>query len=268
MKTSIAVRGDYASHMSNMQFPFLLSRLENYRFQPTSMGVIVTLCCIFLFIKLGLWQYEKAGKKRELQSVYDSYLHRTPVGLPELIQDPEEWRYRKIKVTGEYVSSYQIILDNQVENGRAGYHIITPLRFGDAQRLVLVDRGWVPASPDRSRLPQIETPSGQMDVTGQGWIPSDKFYSLEDGSESTTRHWQTLWQNMDMKRYQSLVDYEVMPVVIRLDPASKAGGFVRNWLRPDERITTHIGYAYQWFGFAAAAFLIFIFVSFKRMNHD
>ena len=42
------------------------------------------------------------------------------------------------------------------------------------------------------------------------------------------------------------------------------GGFVRNWIRPDDRIATHLGYAYQWFGFAFAAFAIYLFVGFRR----
>jgi surfeit locus 1 family protein len=43
-----------------------------------------------------------------------------------------------------------------------------------------------------------------------------------------------------------------------------SGGFVRNWVRPDDRILTHLSYAYQWFGFAFATLAIYIFVGFKR----
>jgi surfeit locus 1 family protein len=54
--------------------------------------------------------------------------------------------------------------------------------------------------------------------------------------------------------------------VIRLDAASGAGGFVRNWPRPAERIEMHIGYAYQWFGFALAFFVIYLVVNFRKSN--
>jgi surfeit locus 1 family protein len=78
--------------------------------------------------------------------------------------------------------------------------------------------------------------------------------------------WQTVWQNMDMQRYQQSVSFEVLPLAIRLDANSNAGGYSRIWPRPAERITTHIGYAYQWFGFAVAALLIWIFTAFKRQT--
>lgn len=264
MKVGVAISGDYASQVSNMQFPFFLPWQQTYRFRPSWIGLLVTACCIALFVKLGFWQYEKAEKKRQLQSVYDSYLQHEPVNLPEAFPDREAWRYRPVKVNGEYVTQYQLLLDNQIEDGRAGYHVITPLRIGNSQRLVLVDRGWVPASASHTDLPAIETPQGPQEIIGQGWIPPDKFYSLGEESADVKQPWQVLWQNMDMKRYQKLVRLEVLPVVIRLDPASNAGGFVRNWVRPDDRITTHIGYAYQWFGFAVAAFLIFIAASFRK----
>ena len=57
-------------------------------------------------------------------------------------------------------------------------------------------------------------------------------------------------------------------MVVRLDPESEAGGYSRQWPRPAERITTHIGYAYQWFGFAVAAVLIWVFVSFRRQGNE
>jgi len=68
---------------------------------------------------------------------------------------------------------------------------------------------------------------------------------------------------MDMKSYAKLVPFEIVPVVLRMSP-DNAGGFVRNWVRPDDRIQTHLSYAYQWFGFAIATLGIYIFVSFRR----
>ena len=38
----------------------------------------------------------------------------------------------------------QILIDNKVHDGRAGYHVVTPLVLADG-RVVLVDRGWIAA---------------------------------------------------------------------------------------------------------------------------
>lgn len=249
--------------MSYLQF-----RISDYVFRPTWLGTLITLICIPVFIQLGQWQYHKAEKKQALQELRDSYSTDNQVSLPHTIANQEEWRYRQVKVEGAYKTQYQILLDNQVENERVGYHVITPLQINNTNRYVLVDRGWLPAQASHSELPEFNTPDGQHEITGHVWIPSEKYYSLEKPEQHQQSQWQTVWQNMDMKRYAAAVPFEVLPVIIRLDADSKAGGFSRNWpsLAPPDRIATHIGYAYQWFGFAFAAFIIYIVVSFKRIN--
>jgi surfeit locus 1 family protein len=43
---------------------------------------------------------------------------------------------------------------------------------------------------------------------------------------------------------------------------------VRNWQIPAERITTNIGYAYQWFGFSVAALLIYLYMSISKIRTE
>ncbi len=228
----------------------------------------MTLCCIPLFIKLGLWQYNKAQQKIALQATYDSYRLSKPVDLPTKIDEVEEYRYKPVHAVGHYIKKYEILLDNQVEGEAAGYHVITPLLMDQSNTLVLVDRGWIPASESHLNLPKVETPDNRIDVDGRGWIPSTKFFNLgSDPSDGAKLgEWETVWENMDMKRYQDKVPYKVLPVVIRLDPNSTNSGFVRNWVAPSDRTEMHLGYAYQWFGFACSALAIYIYVSFKKMK--
>jgi len=47
---------------------------------------------------------------------------------------------------------------------------------------------------------------------------------------------------------------------------SKTEGFVRNWPPPGERITMHLGYAYQWFGFALTLLVIYIVLNVKKVE--
>ena len=249
--------------MSYLQF-----RISEYVFRPTWLGTAITLVCIPVFISLGQWQYQKAEVKQTFQSQLDGYRHETPVQLPQKVDEPEAWRYRQVMVTGVYEPRYQILLDNQVENGRVGYHVITPAKIVGTDQYVLVDRGWIPAEANHSDIPSVSTPADEQKIVGHVWVPSTKYYSLEKPEDRLGSGWQTLWQNMDMKRYAAAVPFPVSPLVIRLDPESGAGGFSRNWPAPAERIETHIGYAYQWFGFAVAAFIIYIVVSFRKSERN
>jgi len=232
------------------------------QFKPTWFGTLVTICCIPLFIKLGLWQYSKAEQKQVLQAQYDASRSSQAEHIPNDLSNPEALRYKQVEVTGEYVKQYQILLDNQVEGETAGYHVITPLKIDGKDELVLVDRGWIAASDNHTDLPKVDVPTGAQKVLGQLWVPSKKFYTLSP-QQTANGQWQALWQNMDMDAYAKAVSTKVLPVVIRMSPDNQ-GGFVRNWIRPDDRIATHLGYAYQWFGFAFAAFAIYLFVGFRR----
>jgi surfeit locus 1 family protein len=232
------------------------------QFRPTFVGTLVTICCIPLFIKLGMWQYTKAEQKQALQAQYDVSAANQAEDIPSDLSNIEDLRYKQVKMSGEYVKQYQILLDNQVEGETAGYHVITPLKLDGKDEMVLVDRGWIVASDNHADLPEVDVPTGTQKVLGQIWVPSNKFFTLSP-PQVTKGQWQTLWQNMDMDAFAKAVPIKVLPVVIRMSPENQ-GGFVRNWIRPDDRIATHLGYAYQWFGFAFAAFGIYLFVGFKR----
>lgn len=232
-----------------------------YQFRPQLIPTVAAIVSVVVMVKLGFWQYGKAQQKLALQAAYDARLHEAPVPLPEAVDDIENWRYRHIRAEGIYESQYQVLLDNQVEGEIAGYHVITPFRYPGSNTLVLVDRGWIPMG-DRNQLPKIETPPGKVAIEGFAWVPSNKFYELAPPPESSG--WQVLWQNMDMRRYAKSVPFKVLPFVVRLDAASSAGGYVRNWPKPAERVETNIGYAWQWWGFSVAVVLIWIFVNLKR----
>jgi surfeit locus 1 family protein len=129
--------------MKQLQF-----RIYRYVFEPTLVGVAVTLICIPLFIKLGLWQYNKAQQKQVIHEAYDqAKLDKAlifPLGLTDSKTiNVEDWKYKKVTVQGVYETKYQFLLDNQVEGDRVGYHVITPLKIDNANEYVLVNRGWI-----------------------------------------------------------------------------------------------------------------------------
>lgn len=219
---------------------------------------------VALFIRLGLWQLHKAEAKQALQSQLDRHLTETPAALPDQLGNPEDWRYRRVKVQGTYETQYQILLDNQVENGVAGYHVITPLSIAGSARHILVNRGWIPAPAEHSVVPRVDTPADMQEVIGSLWLPSNKIFALE--APPANGQWQPVWQNMDMERYLQSAPLNLYPLVVRLDPDSPAGGFARNWPHPAERIETHLGYAYQWFGFAATLVAIYLVLSFRKVE--
>jgi surfeit locus 1 family protein len=213
-----------------------------------------------------MWQYNKAAVKLRLQEQYERNATAQSEGLPKVFDKLEVLRYKNVAVEGEYLTQYQILLDNQVEGEVAGYHVITPLQLHDRDQVILVDRGWIPALPNHHDVPEVETPTGRQKIEGQVWLPSQKFYTLKADTE-TSEAWQVVWQNMDIKAYAKAVPFKLAPVLLQMSPKN-SGGFIRHWVRPDDRIATHLSYAYQWYGFAFATLAIYIVVGFRRGGLD
>ena len=234
----------------------------HYRFRAKLIPTLVTLAALPLLVSFGHWQANKGNQKQALQDTYDVRATQVAVQIPREPLNPEEFRYRKVAVRGRFEPAYQILLDNRVHNERAGYHVITPLRIENGDLYVLVNRGWVPLGADRAVLPEINTPKEIMEITGTAVFPPSKIYELKQ--PEVTTGWQSVWQNMDINRYRGAVPFHLQPIIIQMDNDS-LGGFVREWPRPDDRIQTHWGYAFQWYGMAAMLALFYIATNIKKI---
>jgi surfeit locus 1 family protein len=225
------------------------------RFVVFAGGALVAIL-VPVFVSLGLWQWKKAEAKETRQVLLDTRSSEPTIQLPATPADAELLRYRRVTVRGSYEPQYQILIDNRVHQEQAGYHVLTPLRIEGSEMRVLVNRGWVSANGTR-QLPVVTTPAEPVELLASATVPGTRFFTLAPEPASTG--WQTVWQNLDLTRYRQSVSFPIQPVVLQLDPQSAGGGFVRDWPRPDERIERHIGYAWQWFGFAAATIGIWLF---------
>ncbi len=235
---------------------------------------LATALMLGVCIKLGLWQYNKADTRRNLQTQLTARLSDPAVALPTKIADLknetlETWRYKRVKFAGQFDTRYQLLLDNQVQNTVAGFHVLTPMQVEGSNTYVLVNRGWVPRTAanvgEVPEPPTIETPQGKQQIEGDIGLPASKFFTM-DTPPAVDGVWQPVWQNLDMARYAKSVPFVVQPFVVRLDAKSNAGGFVRNWAPPGERVTMHLGYAYQWFGFALTLLVIYIVLNIKKVE--
>ena len=128
--------------------PLTQPRLQ---FSPRLVPTLAALVMVSLTLYLALWQQGRAEQKRALQA---EFTQRT--AAPALVLDPTQrdaaaMRYRRVIARGTFQSEGQIFLDNKTDDasaslapGRAGYHVITPLRLTGSNATVLVNRGWLP----------------------------------------------------------------------------------------------------------------------------
>jgi surfeit locus 1 family protein len=232
----------------------MAARERSIRWAP----LLAALAAAAIGVALGLWQISRGHQKRDLQQRYELLSRDAPVTVstPELRgQDVE---LRRVSARGVFEPRYAVYLDNRVVHGVPGYYVIMPLRLSDA-RYVLVNRGWVAGLADRSRLPEVKTPGGQVEVSGVALVPARSPFELS--SEVMEGR---VWQNLTLERFQKAYGLPIQPFVIRQDNAA-ADGLVREWEPPDFGIERHYAYAVQWFLLAATA-LVFYGVTHVRRS--
>lgn len=234
--------------------------LKRWRFRPSLVPTVVTLLLLPGLVGLGFWQLGRAQYKRELQALYDQRSHQPPVAIDAGVSG-EDLQFHRVIAAGVYAEAYEILLDNRVHEGRVGFHVLTPLRMSGSDTAVLVNRGWVPATGDRSQLPETPAPTGLVEISGVATLPHERVFALGPPAQPTPG-WPRLWQYVDMEHYRKLAPFAVAPVVVLLDPRAP-GGYVREWARLDMGIATHQGYAFQWFMLALALVAIYVLVNLK-----
>ena len=222
---------------------------------------LAVLSLLALFVHLGLWQAGKAERGEALRSLYDarSKLPPHPIGTRLILT--EDVVFSQVKVRGEYDAAHQFYIDNQVEDGRPGVHVITPLRIEGGQTRVLVNRGWL-AWADRRVAPQAKVPDGMVEIRGIAALAAEKKYLLMPERQEA---WRELWSQLDIKRFALETGYTVQPVVIHLTTPGQNDALIRIIPQPEDKVAMHQGYAMQWFGMAAALLGFYLITSFRKM---
>lgn len=235
-------------------------RIGRYRFKPAPMPSALFLLLFPLLVALGLWQLSRADEKREWIELQRQRAAEPPIRLTDAT-GLQALRYRQVTAKGDYDAEHQFLLDNQVMNGIPGFSVMTPLKLDD-HAAVLVNRGWVPAGPDRTRRGDLSVEKTAVEITGR--VNSFPSVGLQlKGAEIPSKGWPALVQVIDPEVLSDILGYRLLSFQLYLDKTLPEG-FRREWKRGDAfEPEKHIGYAVQWFALAAALALIFLWRSFK-----
>lgn len=211
---------------------------------------------IALTVHLGLWQRHRAEEKSAKQAVMDSRLREAPVRLTGAVPSAEPLLFRRVSAAGAWDARHQVFIDNQVHQGRAGFHVVTPLRLasGDA---VLVNRGWIARDAAYPKAPAVPVPAGPVQVEGLATLPPARYVELS--SQTVTGD---VWQNLSLAKYREATGVAVLPVVVLADVP--APGLARVVEKPDAGVEKHIEYEYTWFALAATTAVLWIALNLRR----
>ena len=83
---------------------------------------LTVFSCVFIvvFVFLGFWQIERAAFKASLIQEFDEEQARAP----KLISNSSS-QWSRVFIEGFYDVTQQVLIDNQINNGKVGYKIYT-----------------------------------------------------------------------------------------------------------------------------------------------
>ena len=227
------------------------------RSRPYWLPTVAAVGGIALTAAAGNWQLDRAHEKERLQQAYERSAAAAALIMTATPVEAEPLLFRPIEVTGEFVPRAAVFLDNKVLAGATGYHVIMPLRIAGSPKYVLVNRGWVAAGSDRTRLPDVWTPAGSVTVAGIAVLPG-RFLELSGAQPSGP-----VWQNLTIERYRRRMQFDIQPVVIE-QKNDLGDRLVRSWSGPDVGAARHYGYALQWFSLCGLIVFLCVFFHVRR----
>lgn len=231
-----------------MQIP-----LGNYVVRVRWLVVCVMVVAIWGCVRLGLWQWHKAEQKQEITRAlahHGEAIQPQPQDLDSFAK-VEALHLQTVEFKGHYLPQYAFFLDNQVEQGQAGFDVITPFLLSDQLHVIWVNRGWVAGFADHQQTPKISTTQTEQVIDGLFWQQTKVGFRLDRPGKA----WQLVQPVLDFAYLRQHVPYTFPNVILKLAPAV-GDGYVRHWDVPAGQVEKHLSYAYQWFGFAVASLVL------------
>lgn len=226
--------------------------IANWRF-----GILAFLGCL-LFARLGFWQLERADEKKQLLAAQQHLAMQMPIHWQPGDSLPAQ--YQPIRVQGHFMP-VMLLLDNQHYQHQFGYDVLSPLVVGKG-KVILVDRGFVPAQANRGGFPLMTTPTGDIEIIGSVYVPSDKNWALGSIFDKKQTNLAVI-ELIDARIVGQFLHKSVYPFIIRLHPEA-AHGFVRDWPVVAMSPSRHLGYAVQWFAMALLILTLYIILNMQK----
>lgn len=222
--------------------------------------MIFVVLCLPVLLRLGFWQLERAEEKRTILAAQQLQAQQPALDYRQLQSDQFE-NYRNVRAEAQWQPQIYL-LDNQIHQGQFGYEVIQAAKLADDQ-LLLVSRGWIKGSLDRSQLPVIETPAGIQLLSGYLYQPQA---TLQLAENPLSAQWPQVIQTVELEKlYKQLSITDRMPplFLLRLDQYNPSL-LTAHWQIINVQPEKHTGYAVQWFLMAAVLVILFVIASIRR----
>ena len=252
---------------------------------------LAAILVITTTVSLGNWQMRRAAEKAQLQAQIDSALAAEPVaiGMGRAL-GPEQVGSRVV-LRGRWLDHYAVYIDNRTWRGRAGFHLLTPVKIEGSDQIALVLRGWLPGDPaNRSNVPVLPVTPSVVSIEAR--VEPDLPQALELTRAAPPGPADRLWQNASIASVAVWSGLALAPVLLRQtaeggagpaphQPAAGvaeplahqpgvggAGQLVRDWPAPGAGTDKHRAYAVQWYALAGLTAVLWMGLTLRHLRRN
>jgi surfeit locus 1 family protein len=224
-------------------------------FWPGAFAAIAFL----LLTGLGTWQVQRLYWKEALIAERHAAVSAAPVDLPSSLAAAQQLEYHRVRATGHFLNDRELYLGATSEDGRPGYHVITPLVLGSGASL-LVDRGFVPEARRARESRAAGEVEGVVTVTGLLRLPpAGKPHWFVPDNSAEHNYW--FYVDVPAMAAVARID-EALPFYVDADASPNPGGLPIGGQTRLDLPNNHLQYAITWYALAAA--LVVISIHFVR----
>lgn len=227
--------------------------------RPAWWSVLLTVLAAALFVRLGIWQLDRASYKEALAQRYAAAAVAPPVDFRQVAGAPPADAFPRVAVRGRYLTDRAYLLDNPHHDARGGAEVYVPLVLVGDPRALLVDLGFLPGN-GRDQAPQLPAlPTGEVELHGLYLPPPGVGLELGGDALAQQSHWPKTSIYLDLAQVAGDLHRPLYPRVLALDADPRAifqrvHAFDFSAMPP----ARHRAYAFQWFSFALAVLVIFL----------
>lgn len=225
---------------------------------------VLMAATVALFARLALWQYHRAQQRSTTLKAYATARREGVRPLPVSGVDDLPL-YAHVFARGRYERGRQILLIERPQpNGAAiGADVLTPLRMAGGA-LLLVNRGWVPASPRGDTQTSLAPPAGTVRVSG--FLARLSRAGVRLGrARGVPGQWPRRLLYPRWRDLERLYGPGLKHRILWLGPRER-GGYDRAWrFRPAHGPDENYGYMAQWIGLAVTVFIVWLVLTLRAL---
>lgn len=202
---------------------------------------------------LGTWQVRRNGEKKLWIAEMRARLEAPPVELAAALADPKAFAFRRVAAEGRLLRDQSVLLDHQSRGPNEGVHLVTPLEVGGRERLLLIDRGFLPwGRADKYLGHDSSLPSETARIEGVlQSLGHESLSANEPAPPARLVH----WNRLHLGALERQVGRPLEPALLVRAPAEGDELLVAQLPEPAS-LVDHVQYAITWFAIAAIALTI------------